>query len=599
MARTIATPANALRVLNAQLTQMKRALGNIISVIVTQFIPYVQALVKAITSAAAAIATFFGFDASKFEADLEGVSSSFAGGFEDAEENLDGVSGAVQKIKKQLMGFDELNIISNPESSGGSSGGASGGGTGLSMPLESYDFLEGLENVENPLTKFVDKIKNVATEIKDLFQPSIDAWVNAFESIDWETIKTKLSEGIEKLKEAFGGLITYVATEFIPNLVNTFSTNLAPVIADVFGFSLDEFAINLQFFADLISQIVQDIIKPALESIKVIWTDVCTSISDAWGEYGQPIMENTSKALDGLRDTITILYEEYIEPIFTKIENTVDELWAEHLAPLWDNIVESAMDIWNNLMIIWNKVLKPVVDWLIVTLQPKVMAVVNFICNLAKGLGSIISSIVNGIITTFRGIINFLTGVFTGDWDKVWTGIKQIFKGVFDSLYGIVKIPLNLIIGALNTVIRGVTSAINVVIRAINSISFTVPDWVPIIGGETWGPDLDEISSDGIPYLASGGIVENVGQLFVAREAGPELVGSIGRKTAVANNDQIVAGIEGGVYRAMMAANANRGTGGTQTIRIINEIDGDIVGEKVIQYHNGKVLQTGMSPLMV
>jgi hypothetical protein len=90
-----------------------------------------------------------------------------------------------------------------------------------------------------------------------------------------------------------------------------------------------------------------------------------------------------------------------------------------------------------------------------------------------------------------------------------------------------------------------------------------------------------------------------MGEMFIAREAGPELVGSIGRKTAVANNDQIISGIESGVYRAMVAANANSKSGGTQTIRIINEIDGDVVGEKVIKYHNGKVMQTGASPLLV
>ena len=96
---------------------------------------------------------------------------------------------------------------------------------------------------------------------------------------------------------------------------------------------------------------------------------------------------------------------------------------------------------------------------------------------------------------------------------------------------------------------------------------------------------------------ASGGF-PSVGEMFIAREAGPELVGSIGRKTAVANNDQIISGIEAGVYRAVTRANSG-GNGGTQTIRIINEIDGDVVGEKVIQYHNGKVMQTGASPLLV
>ena len=96
---------------------------------------------------------------------------------------------------------------------------------------------------------------------------------------------------------------------------------------------------------------------------------------------------------------------------------------------------------------------------------------------------------------------------------------------------------------------------------------------------------------------ASGGF-PSMGEMFIAREAGPELVGSIGRKTAVANNDQIISGIEAGVYRAMVAAN-NGKSGSNQTIRIVNEIDGDVVGEKVIQYHNGRVLQTGASPLLV
>jgi hypothetical protein len=117
-------------------------------------------------------------------------------------------------------------------------------------------------------------------------------------------------------------------------------------------------------------------------------------------------------------------------------------------------------------------------------------------------------------------------------------------------------------------------------------------------GGKTFGLNLKTMSEIEIPRLASGGIVENEGQLFIAREAGPELVGTIGNKSAVVNNDQIISGIEAGVYRAMMAANSTN-QGGSQTIRIINEIDGDVVGEKVIEYHNGRVMQTGVSPLLV
>ena len=130
------------------------------------------------------------------------------------------------------------------------------------------------------------------------------------------------------------------------------------------------------------------------------------------------------------------------------------------------------------------------------------------------------------------------------------------------------------------------------------SLNVTYSTWVSSDKKKVY----EALGLPGFPKLnwyayAQGGFPE-MGEMFIARESGPELVGSIGRKSAVANNSQIISGIENGVYRAMVAANATK-QGGTQTIRIINEIDGDIVGEKVIQYHNGKVLQTGMSPLMV
>ena len=149
----------------------------------------------------------------------------------------------------------------------------------------------------------------------------------------------------------------------------------------------------------------------------------------------------------------------------------------------------------------------------------------------------------------------------------------------------------------------GMVSKIN---KALNNIKIpTFKDIGLNVTFSTWVSSdkkkiYEALGLSGWPKLnwyADGGF-PSVGEMFIARESGPELVGNIGRKTAVANNDQIVSGIESGVYRAMVAANSTN-KGGSQTIRIINEIDGDVVGEKVIQYHNGKVIQTGVSPLLV
>lgn len=99
-----------------------------------------------------------------------------------------------------------------------------------------------------------------------------------------------------------------------------------------------------------------------------------------------------------------------------------------------------------------------------------------------------------------------------------------------------------------------------------------------------------------IGLFARGGFPDS-GQMFIAREAGPELVGRIGRRTAVANNDQIVQGIASAVRSAMSGVNSPNG-GGTTRITVQNVLNGKAIGESVIEYHNGKVKQTGHSPLL-
>lgn len=111
------------------------------------------------------------------------------------------------------------------------------------------------------------------------------------------------------------------------------------------------------------------------------------------------------------------------------------------------------------------------------------------------------------IKTVFRGVVKFINGVFSGDWKKAWEGIRDIFKGVFQGLADIARIPINAIISAFN----GVLGVINGVISRINSIRFriTVPNWVPGIGGSWWGFDGFGIPQIGtIPFLANGGYVK-------------------------------------------------------------------------------------------
>lgn len=675
MARTIITPANSLRILSAQLTQMKRALGNVVSVIVVQFIPYVQAMVQIITEAASALATFFGFSAKDFEADVSGIGGGFSSGFEDAEESLDGVSGSIKKIKKQLMGFDELNIINNPESDSGGSGGASGGGAGLDLTPSTYDFLSNLDT--SKIDEIKEKMKNILTVV-GLIGTAISAWkisksfadaLNTLTSlivsnpatvitlgavlaitgfaIEFTGIKDAIKNGLDKLNFAeivLGGLLGTGGASVL-------GAGLATLIGKIGGtkvaFALAELGANLgvstsgavgaalgasvggiiaglpMYFTGIydaiknglnwlnglliplgstmagagVGAIIGSLGGPigaglgaliglcvgALTDIGILIYENWDKIS-AWTETNviQPMKTFFKPLTDACSAAWTWLDENLFKPLgeaFTEVKNYASEKFTEikngvvtAFTVIKDKVVEITDKIkeiftalkWAFNEYVWNPIKEKVSAFYNEHIKP----VVDSVKNAAKVIWETFKVIV---LDKVKEKINDLVTLF-----------KTLGKSAADVVSGLFK-------GVVNGVLSLIESRINSFIRLLNG-AIGIINKIP-------GVNITRVTEISIPRLAEGGIVD-AGQMFIAREAGPELVGNIGRKTAVANNDQIVSGIENGVYRAMMAANATK-QGGTQTIRIINEIDGDIVGEKVIQYHNGKVLQTGVSPLMV
>ena len=136
-----------------------------------------------------------------------------------------------------------------------------------------------------------------------------------------------------------------------------------------------------------------------------------------------------------------------------------------------------------------------------------------------------VKDIWDSIKRIFDGIIDFIRGVFTGDWERAWNGVKNIFGGIFDGLVALAKSPINMVIGIINAAINGINGMIN----GINKININVPDWVPIMGGKSFGFNISNIPN--IPMLAKGGVLSS-GSAIVG-EAGPELLTMSGNKAVV------------------------------------------------------------------
>ncbi len=119
---------------------------------------------------------------------------------------------------------------------------------------------------------------------------------------------------------------------------------------------------------------------------------------------------------------------------------------------------------------------------------PVVKVAFEIVKNAIANAVNTITSVISSVLTVFDGIITFISGVFTGNWRKAWEGVKDIFKGILDTFAAICKAPINAVIGIINGAITG-----------INKLGLTIPDWVPVIGGQDF-----RINVPTIPMLYKG-----------------------------------------------------------------------------------------------
>ena len=122
-----------------------------------------------------------------------------------------------------------------------------------------------------------------------------------------------------------------------------------------------------------------------------------------------------------------------------------------------------------------------------------IAAIVAAILNITGNLEEFAKNLKENIL---GGIIQFIKGVFAGDWESAWEGIKKVFKGIWNSIVIIVESAINFIIKGLNWLIS-----------KINTIQFTVPSWVPGVGGKSIGVHLSPLSEVRIPRLATGAVI--------------------------------------------------------------------------------------------
>ena len=369
---------------------------------------------------------------------------------------------------------------------------------------------------------------------------SVSAWFNTnvvkpvekFFSGLWEDISSTAGKCWESISGAFGDVAEWFDVS---------------IIQPVSGF-LSELLMNVSTWAGGAWQKITDFFSPAVTWFSDLWESVSQTFED--------VFYNIGVIANGTWETIKIVWGIASEWVDTNVIQPVAGFFSE----LWTNISEWAVSAWESITNAWGEFTQWVETDIIVPVG-------EFFSNLWSDIRVWASDAWIGIKNTFYEVGNWfdtnviqpLSNLFSSLWDGItkwasdtWakicdgfltaynyinthflTPLRTAVATVFDGLVGAVKAALNGVISALNSALRWIFGGINSILSDLKN--FSIAGYSPFAG-------LRTISVPQIPMLADGGFVDP-GQLFIAREAGAEMVGSIGRRTAVANNDQIVEGI--------------------------------------------------------
>lgn len=543
-AKAVNTYAGQMSMLSFNFQQLKVAVGNAIIPVVQAVLPAINTIISALTSVANLIAqiTTALFGKSTKSAQKAATATNSAA---NAQNNLaDSTEKANKATDKQLASFDELNILkkdSAGSSSGESSGSTAGGGGAVAeIPVlageigsevtvspkvqQAVDFIRGLfESIKQTITNvadyvrtnfvppFIEAVNMVAPQVErfkpilagiwsdigDLEEP-LKAWfTNDFTPFLQNTILT-LGHIVSGLFDTFNMVFSDIWSLVIQPILDKFTTTVLPFWTEFSNQVVLTLGPAFDYIKAIFDSVWKDVIAPCLDFITQAWCDLWDIVKKLWNEYGEPIFNALREAINGTKDTFLNVWNTIIKPVFDNIFQVLQKLWDEHLKPLIAQIGEFIAKLAQGALEIYNKFILPVVNWFVKTLGPPIVQTINWITSTIGTIVGVIADVAKNIFQALGGVVDFITGIFTGNWEKAWNGVKNIFKGIWDGFVSIVRVPINGIIGLINKMIN----AINGMIRNVNKIHIDLPDF---LGGGSFGFDIPTIPN--IPQLAQGAVI--------------------------------------------------------------------------------------------
>lgn len=541
----------SLSMIKSALTQLKNSLATAFAPILETIAPILARFINMLSTAADYIA--------RFTAALTGKSSYVRATKvqEDYAKSLEGTGAAAEDASKSMAKFDEINQLTTKDASSGGGGGStetSPADMFETVAIEPLDFAswgeafstlldkiltDGIPKLKEGLSKFADWVNSFSANLYEMFTfPGVydkivllgteiaNALNGLVSQINWAQLGAALGAG---LNLALGFLVSFVYTfdwlSLGAKLADMFNNAVAQIdwrnvgmllwakfkiaIETLAGFLLN---VDMTQLAHAASELIIGFFDAASETIQSIdWQALGHQIADFlanidWNGVMDSMFEAIGSALGGLAAFLWGLIEDAWNDVVDWWHEVAYEDGKFTIKGLLNGIKEALKNIGQ-----WIKehIFQPFIDGFKkafgIASPSKVMAeqggfVIDGLLNgIKKGIQPVIdlfTKLKEKIENILKKISEFVSNVFAGNWEDAWNGIKDIFKDVWNGIIGFLEKAVNFIIDGINWMIS-----------KLNTVHFETPDWVPLIGGKSFGISIPTLASVQLPRLASGAVI--------------------------------------------------------------------------------------------
>lgn len=454
-----------------------------------------------------------------------------------------------------------------------------------------------LQTLTGGVAKWLDRDKNkingFITTIGDNFSKGYDNLSTFFEkgfdvigqSVD--RVRPQMEDAISNLLSGFTDFGGAVGTIFSEGF--SLATESLVKWIDNDGATIGEFFDNIQLqMADV------------MNFVGGVFSDIGNFLLGWWdGEGGSEIFQNVCDMFLNIGTTLMNVYNDWIMPAWNFIVGVFQSAWTDCLKPIFEQLWTVFGKVCDYIATIWNNWLLPFVNFISDTLGPVFNTVLRNIQSIFETVFRVIGDVVGGILKSFGGLIDFITGVFSGNWKKAWNGIKDFFGGIWDGIWGIIKGFVNLIIDGINLLLTGIYTVVAAIVNTIGGIA----DAIGSIFGQEWGWSMPN-EPVLIPHLATGGLVKAptlavVGDNAGANSGNPEVIAPLSKLQGMINTsngeDTVILGEILSYLKKLYEMFVIFRNNGGNYYQFVAEINGNDIFNEIVKQnelyknrHNGK-----------